>query len=212
MAAPTLADLRQAAYDLFDEGAQNYITPAEMNRYINSGASRLYNWLVSMSEEYVWVEVIGGFGQGTYDFSLPADFMKALKVFLLPRYIPLPRVMPNEWRGAGPYSSLGYLIVGNYLRIAGQPQPDAKVSLWYVPTFQPMVADTDTLTFPYVPGWAEFIVNHAVIRARIKEESDCTDLRAEQAEIKQQILEDMQNRDLGTPRRVVDVERGGIIR
>lgn len=214
---PTLATLRQAAYDLFDEGLQNYIQIPEMNRYINAAFAELYNWLVASGEDYFFTEVTGSFANSTTDFALPADFMKVVKVWSLPGYIPVPRLMPGEYRNVAAITSApmlygnmcvpqGYLLMGNYLRMVGQFSPNNMFSLWYTPVCTQLVADTDTWNFPYVSGWPQYVVTRAAIKARIKEESDCTELRQELKDIKANIEMDMQNRDLGQPRHVVDSE------
>lgn len=214
---PTLASLRQAAYDLFDEGLQNYIQIPEMNRYINSAFAELYNWLVASGEDYFFTEVTGSFANGTTDFALPADFQKVVKMFVLPQYTPLRRLMPSEYRNMSSVSSAplmygnmygpkGYLLMGNFLRMVGQFSPNDQFSLWYVPVCTQLVNDTDTWNFPYVAGWPQYVVTRAAIKARIKEESDPTELRNELALIKADIETDMQNRDLGQTRHVVDVE------
>lgn len=214
---PTLASLRQAAYDLFDEGLQNYIQIPEMNRYINAGFAELYNWLVASGEDYFFTEVIGSFTNGTTDFALPADFMKVTKMFLLPGYLPIPRIMPDEYRNVSGVTSTplvygssnpgqGYLLMGNYLRMVGQYNRNDNFSLWYVPVCTQLVNDTDTWNFPYVSGWPQYVVTRAAIKARIKEESDPTELRNELREIKANIETDMQNRDMGRHRHVVDSE------
>lgn len=214
---PTLASLRQGVYDEFDEGLQNYIQIPEMNRYINDACSELYNWLVASGEDYFFTEVTGSFANGTTDFALPADFMKVTKMFTLPGYVPMKRLMPDEFRGSSSVSNAplmfgnygiptGYLLIGNFLRIVGQYAPNDMFSLWYVPICPQLVLDTDTWAIPYIPGWAQYVVTRAAIKCRIKEESDPTELRTDLALIKQNIETDMQNRDMGRHRHVVDAE------
>jgi hypothetical protein len=68
-----------------------------------------------------------------------------------------------------------------------------------------LTADTDTLEMAMVPGWQEFIINQAVIAARIKEESDTAPLERRQQAIMGLMQASMINRDMGQHQRVVDV-------
>ena len=209
MAVPTLASLRTAFYRRFDEGSQNYIDTDEANALINEGAQHLYNWLISTGENYVWREYQGQLSPSVTDFLLPNDFFKALNVFVVSQgqYRPIPRLMLSEW--AGSFGRFGYMIIDNYIRFS-QPvsSPSTTISLWYVPQYQDLINDTDTFNFQYIPGHVEFIVNQAVIAARLKEESDTSALERRQAQIIQLIETDMANRDMGKHQHVVDAELG----
>lgn len=207
MAAPTLASLRTAFYNRFDEGSQNYIDVPEANYLINEGAQHLYNWLISTGENYVWRELQGQLSPNVTDFVLPDDFFKVLKVFIVEngRYRPIPRLMLEEW--AGTYGKLGYILIDGYIRFSQcLSYPSVVISLWYVPSYQDLVNDTDTFSFQYIPGSSEFIVNQAVIAARLKEESDTEPLERRQAQTIQMIETDMANRDMGKTQHVVDAE------
>lgn len=221
----SLADLRQRLYDRFDSGSSQYLDQAQANRLLNEGGRWLHNWIVSSSEDYVVRMYPIGMVTNQQDYPLPNDFYKDLKVFgvyvaqagNIPYYFPLRRVMKNEYRG-GPSTAFrypdylapfGYMILGQIIRITPIPvQVSFNVEMWYAPHYTEMVNDSDTVDVSVVPGWDEFIINHAVIGAKIKEEVPVTDLMARQAEIKQMINEQLINRDLGMPQRVTDIEGG----
>lgn len=212
----TLADLRTRFYDRFDSGQQNYIVPAEANRLLNEGGAHLHNWIINSAEWYIWdkypITVLGN----QIDYPLPGDFFKDLKVFGVynGNYIPLRRLMAEEFRGGMQTDSrlfmesrFGYMIMGQVLRI--QPAPTLStfnLEMWYTPHYTQLVNDTDTMDVSVAPGWDEFVINQAVIGARLKEESDTTALERRQAEIKTMIEADMVNRDMGRHQHVVDVE------
>lgn len=218
----TLLDLRTRFYNRFDEGQQNYISVDEANSLINEGAAHLHNWIVNSAEFYIWKEYLVTLVAGQMDYDLPADFLKSLKVFSLSAsgspstYTPMYRIMPEEFRGFQPtaYSDLcggtySYMIMGNKLRLIPVPStPGVGVAMWYAPSFAPMVADTDTTDVSVAPGWDEFVVNQAVIAARIKEESDTSQLERRQAQIVSMIEQSMVNRDMGRHQHVVDVDDG----
>lgn len=211
MAAPTLATLRTAFYNRFDEGSQNYIGIPEANALINEGAEHLYNWLISTGENYVFTELQGTLSPTVTDFALPADFFKLLKVFVVNGgiYTPIPRLMLDEWTGS--FGRFGYILIDGYLRFSQSvSRPTATISMWYAPTYTRLVNDTDAFSFQYIPGSAEFIINQAVIAARIKEESDTTPLERRQAQITQMIETDFANRDMGRRQHVVDAEQNRV--
>lgn len=207
MAAPTLAQLRTKFYNRFDEGSQNYIGTSEANDLINEGAEDLYAWIINTAEDYIWREVTGSITPTVTDFVLPADFFKALKVFIIVNgyYAPIPRLMPDEW--CGPVGKPGYMIIDSYLRFSQSiTSPTQNISLWYVPTYTSLLADTDTWSFQYIPGMAEYAVNYACISARAKEESDTSTLERKNANIMQKLEASFVNRDMGRHQHVVDAE------
>jgi hypothetical protein len=214
----TLADLRKRFYARFDEQGQAYIGTDEANSLLNEGAAQLHNWLVTEGEAYVWQETVVPFVAQQADYPLPATLLKLLKVFASSpvspgTLMPLPRIMPQEYRGgsfANPaayslHQPRGYMMMGQTLRIVPTPSQSAgSVTLWWAPQYQPLVADTDTTPLSMFVGSLEFIINQAVIGARLKEESDTTALERRQAQILQMIQQTLINRDMGQHSRVVD--------
>jgi hypothetical protein len=227
--ATTLAQLRQRFYERFDsasgQGAHNYITDGEANRLLNEGAEHLHNWIVTEGEYYLWKEVNLPLVAGQADYPVPNDFLKILKVFcqghgsstFAPAQYPLERIMPEEFHGGSPQtpsgfgqSPRGYMQMGQVLRLLPTPGLNSPpVLLWYAPSFTPLVADTDTLSTAVIAGAEEFIINQAVIAARIKEESDTTALERRQGQILQMMQTTISNRDWGKPQHVVDVNPWG---
>lgn len=222
----TLADLRQRFYDRFDEGQSLYIDVAQANRLINEAGAHLHNWISTADEWYLWKRYTVLPQANVMDYPLPSDFHKSLKVFgtyanptpgQAAYYWPLARIMPEEFRG-GPASAFrlpfqqpyGYMILGNTLRLTPVPQVQQNyaVEMWYAPHYTPLVNDTDVMDISVAPGWDEFVVDYAVISAKIKEESVVADINGRMAEIKQMITDDMVNRDMGRPQHVVDVGGG----
>jgi hypothetical protein len=223
----TLADYRRRFYSRFDEGQSQYIDNATANDLINEARAHLHNWIVTSNEDYMVNEYVFTIVTNQADYALPADYFKDLKVFGYysqpsspqPYYWPLRRLMRGEYRGgsANIYRylasapNIGYMILGNVLRL--DPAPTAVstvgVKMWYAPHYTPLVNDSDVENAAWVPGWDEYVVNQAVISAKMKEESDVSAIMARQAEIKQLIETDMMNRDMGQPAHVIDVERNG---
>lgn len=221
----TLAQLRTRFYNRFDSGQAGYIGTVEANTLINEGARHLHNWLVSESEYYSWKEGIINLVTGQSDYALPPDFQKLLKIFApqvytspqtTPAWVPLKRLMPQEYRGQnfganqGPFPRVpqAYMMMGQLLRFFPTPPANpGNILIWYVPRFIDMVNDTDSTEIANDAAWEEFIINQAVIAARIKEESDTGPLQDRQTQIMQMIQASMINRDMGQMAHVVDVDR-----
>lgn len=222
----TLLDYRTRFYSRFDEGQSQYIQAAEANILINEARAHLHNWIIVSNEDYLVNEFSWQFVANQSDYKLPGDYFKDLKVFGYysdgtdpATYWPIPRRMRGEYRGGSStlfrYGSTstpfpcGYMVLGQVLRI--DPAPAAAtgtgIKMWYAPHYQPLLNDTDTESVFVVPGWDEYVVNQAVISAKMKEESDVSVLMARQGEIKALIEQDMMNRDMGQPQHVLDVSR-----
>jgi hypothetical protein len=215
-----LSDLRQRFYDRFDEGSSQYIDQAQANRLINEAGRHLHNWIVSESEDYIVRIYPIQVNVNQQDYPLPSDFFKDLKVWgvytqtsgNIPYYWPLMKLMKNEFRG-GPatvfrypfYGPFGYLILGQFLRITPIPvYNNFNLEMWYAPHYAELINDSDVVDVSVAPGWDEFIVNQAVIGAKLKEEADVADLVARNREIKDMIQQQVINRDLGMPSRLTE--------
>lgn len=218
----TLAQLRKQFYNRFDAGAQNYIQVDEANTLINEAAAHLHNWLVTEAEYLIWNETKISLVPGVSDYPFPENVQKLLKLFgpgydaasaSTPTWMPLQRIMPQEYRGGNmgalntiqPFWPHGYMLMGQTLRIMPTPQQAHELLMWYVPVYTDLVEDTDALELSAIPGWQEFVVNQAVIGARIKEESDVAPLERRQQIIMGLMQASMINRDMGQPQHVVDV-------
>lgn len=218
----TLAQLRTQFYNRFDVGQQNYIQVAEANSLINEAAAHLHNWLITEAEYLIWGETTIPLTPGVSDYPIIGSVQKLLKLFgpaianaapATPAWIPLRRIMPQEYRGGNmgafvspmPFYPLGYMLMAQTLRVIPTPQKAMNLLMWYVPAYTDLVNDTDSLELAVVPGWQEFVINQAVIGARIKEESDTAPLERRQQQIIQLMQASVINRDMGQPSHVVDV-------
>lgn len=222
----TLAALRTQFYQRFDSAQNQYVDNTEADALINESARHLHNWILTEGEFYIFAEKEMALVGNQSDYPLPADFMKILKVFRVGAQpgtfggrslLPMQRVMPEEVGSAMAYGSASYQIascgayitLGKNLRILPTPGPSTTetIVLWYAPVYTDLVDDADSPVCCVFPGCEEFIVNRAVIGARIKEESDTTSLEKRQAETVALIQQALINRDMGKKARVVDSSR-----
>jgi hypothetical protein len=219
----TLAQLRLQFFQRYDAAQNGYIQAPEANQLLNEAARHLHNWFLVEGEFYIWKETTVPLVAGQSDYTLPVDLMKVLKVYQRSPVtvigqqpmLPMKRLMPEEYRGvitsstpfSVPYGYFGaYMMLGQILRVIPSPPTTnpGSLLLWYAPVYTDMVADTDQTEACVFPGCEEFIVNRAVIGARIKEESDTSSLEKRQAETVALIQQAMINRDMGKRARVVE--------
>lgn len=206
----TLLNLREACKDRADMQNSNFITDAEWNRYINSAAKELYDILILKGLQYT-TETSTIATDGTNEaYALPADFYKLVGV----DYIVDNRIYPMEsytfqdrhrYTDSSPQNFLRYRLIGeDSIRFNPVPKPQT-ITVWYVPVLATLVDDADTLNG--VHGWEEYVIVRSAIWAKIKEESETTDLKQDWAILKDRIEEAAENRDLGPSGMVTDVNQ-----
>lgn len=220
--ATALSTLVERCSWRFDDTSHGFIDAgAEWPALINEALAALHNELVSAGEGYLQTETTLTLVDGQVQYTLPADFFKLVGAFLVDsgEYVPLQRFMTKTFRGgvAGQPSSvwgpaLRYDVRGSSTgpKMWFDPTPDGSspdtIAVWYVPTFVPLVLFTDELPAWLPPGWEEFIVNYAVTRARVKEQSaSAEDVQMLLEAMQERVRKEAVNRDLMNPQRVVSV-------
>lgn len=223
MGSVFLSDLRQRFYDLMDEGqGQNYVSPAQADQYINNAIALLHNFIVTEDPWRIYKEYNYAPMKGQASLDLPEDFRDALKVYAIPtasnglRYIPLRRFNASQYGSFSPEDGgllsnpvPSYRIMGNSLRLDPAPANSPvgyTVALWYTPQ-APVLKDTSSVyTYTGTQGHEQWIVNQAVIYAKMKEEVSFADVAAINAAIREDIRRDLALRDRGANDMLVDSE------
>lgn len=235
-----LSDLRLAAQQRSDRVNATTITTAEWNSYINASAAALYRIIGQTYEDYnvqQYAFTLAG-GQGGNTLQLGAgsgvplfDKLRHISRVVIPpggsggsaaTYAPVLRAdSPMEWDELSapvlmPYyggltQRVKYWLWGATLEIRPAASAGAQYVLWYIPAYEQLVNDTDTIdgTWMATNGIAEYVVVDVAIKAMIKEESiDTAQLLMQDRErIKSEILVQFAQRDDGQPGRIVDVKR-----
>lgn len=232
----TLLAVRTAARQRSDMVNSTFLTDAEFNANIQSSQQELYGLLVqaygndyfmagtpdlyyqfttTTSSSYVLPDGSTSYKLSDNSTTAPA-FFKLLGVDLytgaaVPPWVTLKPFMFGE-RNRGSTSgvlarssNLCYRIAGDRLWLAPQPQSGLVLRLFYVPRLTLPTADSDVIDG--VNGWEEFIVIDAAIKALQKEESDCSVLLMQKQAIVHRLESESQNRDAGSPARVVETRR-----
>lgn len=96
-----------------------------------------------------------------------------------------------------------YRVVGNNIMFTPAPQGSFTWRYWYIPTFTPLAATSDT--FDFIHSWDDWVAQRMAIRAIVKEESDPSAYLAELAQIYKRLTDGISNRDSGEPERIADV-------
>lgn len=197
--ATTLLQLRDRCKQESDNVGQSYVSDAEWNNYINGSYAELYGLIVeAFGNDYFVQSPASGYTfvtDGTNNFfALPADFFKLLGVDL--------RVQaPNYWVSLKPFAFAErnrFSLFNSSVPMAGQT-----VRLLYVPRVATLSLDADSVDG--VNGWEEYIVADACIKALAKEESDVSVFAARKQALVARINAETENRDAGSPARIVDV-------
>lgn len=213
-----LGSIRMQAQWRSDFVNNTFVTTPEWNRYISQSRKELYDIILQKyGNDY--------YGPSTYTWTLvgpqilyplPPDFYKSLLVEValnqsdpnswvtLRKFM---RVEQNKWNYPSVYNFYGvtnirYRLDGNFLHIVPSGQGGLTVRMWYAPRPSQLLADTDIIDG--VSGWEEYIVIDAAIKAKGKQEDDCSLLAAEKMEILKRIEAAAENRDVGDPEVVSD--------
>jgi hypothetical protein len=117
------------------------------------------------------------------------------------------RIQQNLWNFPNVYTFYGitnirYRITGSNIQLVPLASSGQTFRIQYAPRPLTLMQDTDTVDG--VAGFEELIIIDAAIKAMQKEESDCSVLMAQKAEMLEQIEAAAANRDVGEPECVSD--------
>ena len=213
MATVTLTTLRSRVRERADMAGSNFVadTATGLDAWINEANQKLHGMLVdALGEEYVSSSSALATVADTSDYALPTGFFKLYGVDLtiagyIRALLPYNRMERNAYRNDQNYGwhIPRYSIVGSYLRIYPTPTSVLSGTIYYAPEATVLTAGTDSVSYPN--GWERFIVLDAAIQALLKEESSVTALIQERDAVVREIAQTKENRDLASPKQVVDV-------
>lgn len=196
MSTFALSALRARAQQEADMVNTEFVSPAEWANYINGSYTELYGAIVqAFGNDYYSASPYSFTTDGTnYLFALPTSpaVFKLLGVEL--------QAQSSQWVTLRPFT----LAQRNQFGFSSIPMAGQVVRLWYVPALTALSADGD-LTVDIANGWEEFIVIDAAMKALGKEESDTSVLNGRKQAILARIASEAENRDAGSPTRIVDV-------
>lgn len=201
----TLADLRLQAQQRADMENSDFISDSEWLAMINASYAELYDLLVGKGLDYFVVPQAFAIDGNSDYYPLPAnvyklagvDYQNSGQSYPMKKFI---------WAERFSYNSndqiVRYRIVGSTIYFTPRAKAQS-FTLWYVPPITRLANDSDTLDT--INEWYEYIVIDAAIKARIKEESDITELMAQKQAQSERIEVMSANRDQALGERVTDV-------
>jgi hypothetical protein len=214
-ASATLSDLQTRARQRSDMVNSSFISDAELLSMINASYAELYDLMVQTYEDYYITSSTFTLTSSDNGIeALPADFskLKGVDYSVGGDYITL---YPYNWntRNSRQYNrrvrtdyNRTYKILGSDLRIEPRDNATGDYQLWYIPSFTPLVATTDTVDSQMTRnGWEEYIVVDVAIKMLAKEESNTAHLEREKKALKQRIESAAGDRDADQPEYVSDV-------
>lgn len=187
----TVQNLLDRATKYADMTNSEFFSTAQKIDLLNGLYPALYDLLVSANENYYATSTSFAIGGGQ-PYSLPEDFYKIIGV---------------DFQIGGTWSNVYPFNEGERNRsFSNTSVPAGTIRLRYVPL--PPIFTTDDLETEIdgVSGWDELTVLDLAIAMLDAEESSTTSLEKRRARVEARIAAMAQNRDLGMPSTVTDVE------
>lgn len=211
----TLPDLRGVARRRADMENSDFVDDDELDDYLNEGISELYDLLVTHYEDYFINTEDITLVSGTASYAVDNSLYKILRVFYKDS---------NNYRWEMERFDLGdyanwydarilpvttgehyrYRLMDRSIYIYPTPQAAGTVEIWFAPSAPHLSTDVATLSYTFVNGWEEYVVNHAAIAMLRKEESDFSGWQLRQQELRQRIINAASTRDAAKPSKVRD--------
>lgn len=220
----TLGQIRLAAQQRADLVNSGFVTISEWNSYISQSAFELYDLLVTTYQDYYLAPQALFLTNGNNSaYPLP-DGITSFLTMSGSSFIPKPFYKMNgvdvglsnnnnawftlekfNWNDRNNFVypqlnstilgvfNMKYRVMGSNIEFIPTPSANQYVRLWYIPRMTQPLADNDILDG--ISGWTEYVIIDAAIKAMQKEESDCTVLAAQKADIVKRIEDSAGNRD-----------------
>lgn len=186
----------------------DFVTDTEIEDYINTDITELYDLLVDAYEDY-YISSTNIITDGvSSSYALPTDFYKLLGVDRLLNSGATVPLRKWNWRERNKRAISGeyprYRINGDNLVFKIVPTSGLTLTLYYIPACPTLTLSTST--FDGVNGWEEIIVLKGAIRLLLKQESDVGDLTLQLQQITERIKKMAEDRDAGENDRMVDIQ------
>lgn len=205
-----VSDLITGVRQRADMENTNFVTDAEVIKFLDQGYRKFYNLVTTEYENYYVSETNITLVASQEDYDLPSDFYKLLGFDLVTgdkRFTMFPWTLNernrliNGWIGR----PVRYILKGGKVKFTPTPTAPGTVVCYYVPS--PTALTTSSQSVEVFNGYDEFIMLDAAIKCLQKEESDTAVLERERDRMEKIIIETMRGRDAGFPQRVTDITR-----
>lgn len=168
----SLGTLKTKIREQSDMVNSEFITDAELTRYINDSTAELRSLLMTAyGEDYYFARANVVFAAGVDEVSLPADWVKTFKLEIAngTRKTILRRFsMRNEHQSSG--NCYRYREMGGKIYLDNIPTSSLTLYLSYIPKYTPMVVDADE--FDFVNNWDQYVVADVCLKMLAKQQDD----------------------------------------
>lgn len=210
----TLALLRSQVRERANMENSQFVSDAELDRYINLSISEMYDMLCEKDEDYNVSEYAISLVPNQDAYDLPVDFYRLRGVDLnidgnnsitLKRFEFADRNRFNSYPSLAVNFDIRYRLRSNKITLSPKANVSAQnLTVWYTPLPQVLVDDSDVLDG--YNGWEEIVVVKTAIKCLVKEESDTSQLQLEYEQLKQRLDSAMDKRDSAEPSKISDVQ------
>jgi hypothetical protein len=208
MPTRTLAQLRDEVRQRANmENADNFITDAEIDRYVNQSICAWRDMLVENRGQDFFTGSTTLTLTGASMYALPADYYQILNVSYVAGGVfttltPYNRGDGATYANAGGTVPLRYRVANNQLFVLPS-SAQGSLLVTYVPLATTLTLDSDTIEV--FNGWEEWIVLDAAMKALEKEATDTTQLFMRREVTERRLMAQAQFNDRGFPESVADV-------
>lgn len=214
----TLAELITDIRNRADMENSEFVSDAELTRLINKSIAELHDLLIQAYEGDYYVEEVEFTTSGQAE-SYPISTVVPAGNFYKLRGLDA-KLNGTDWRTIRPFNfnernknkyggdflgitNVRYRLLGSNIRFTPIPDDNMDMKLWYIPTAQVLVNNTDS--YDDFNGYSEYVIVDVAIKILNKEESDVSVLMSEKKDLKRRLEEAANNRDAGAGDTVSDV-------
>lgn len=209
----TLAALQTRVRERGEFESTNFVTDAHLVNWINEAYLELWDLVAAAYKDHFYNTASFTLTGGTEvlaQYSLPADFYQMRLLELDPGTSTRRPVPAFALDSKDDVLDIGYRLLGGVLQIEPYELAGRNFKLYYVPGPTLLAAGTDSVNAFVVP-WEEYLVIVGTIKARVREETDTSDLQAERMRLQARIESMAPSRNAVNPERVREVyNRGGV--
>lgn len=214
MSGLTLQQLVDASKQRADMQNTNFITDNVWQDYVNEACSELHDLILKADPKSIISRstITTVSGQEFYD--LPDDFYKLEAVYRTvgPVRYGVDRVdfhgigqgsavLASVIVGGAPYQ---YALVGSQIYFLPTPSGGNPVEIWYFPAFKRLTDPSNTVNYPVINGWEQFIIVTTVVKAKMADGRNPSFELNEKAALAVRIVEMANKRDEWEPPKFYD--------
>lgn len=205
-----ISDLIDETRSISDMQNTQFVTDTEIVAWLNKGYRRLYNHLLNAYDMYKISSDDLTMIANQKDYTLPADFLKLVKVFWVSggKEYPLTRktlhnVDADFYSGGNPK---GYSLLGDEIRFWPTPQAAGTIRLYYNPAATVFTSASTDIDFEQHQD--EYCIYYAAREAKIKEETPFVEIERKMLELEAACRQIIQPRDTSDSAQITDVYSG----